>query len=41
MIEIGKVREEVIEVDDRVAIKFLGVEGTRVLSTPQMIGFRL
>jgi predicted thioesterase len=39
MIEIGKVREEVIEVDDRVAIKFLGMEGARVLSTPQMIGF--
>lgn len=39
MIEIGATREEVIEVDDRVAIRFLGVEGTRVLSTPQMIGF--
>ncbi len=39
MIEIGKVREETIEVDDRVAIKFLGMEGARVLSTPQMIGF--
>jgi fluoroacetyl-CoA thioesterase len=39
MIEIGKVREEVIEVDDKVAIKFLGMEGARVLSTPQMIGF--
>lgn len=39
MIRIGAVREEVIDVDDRVAIKFLGVEGTRVLSTPQMIGF--
>lgn len=39
MIEIGATREEVIEVDDRVAITFLGVEGTRVLSTPQMIGF--
>jgi fluoroacetyl-CoA thioesterase len=37
MIEIGAVREEVIEVDDRVAIRFLGIEGTRVLSTPQMI----
>src|ERR1700690_123495 len=39
MIEIGAVREEVIDVDDRVAIKFLGVEGARVLSTPQMIGY--
>jgi predicted thioesterase len=39
MIEIGAVREEVIEVDDRVAITFLGIEGTRVLSTPQMIGY--
>ena len=33
MIEIGAV-EEVIKVDDRVAIKFLGMEGARVLSTP-------
>jgi fluoroacetyl-CoA thioesterase len=39
MIEIGAVREEVIDVDDRVAIKFLGMDGARVLSTPQMIGF--
>ena len=39
MIEIGKVREEVLDVDDRVAIKFLGMEGARVLSTPQMIGY--
>ena len=39
MIRIGAVREEILEVDDRVAIKFLGIEGTRVLSTPQMIGF--
>ena len=39
MIEIGKVREEVITVDDKVAIRFLGMEGARVLSTPQMIGF--
>jgi fluoroacetyl-CoA thioesterase len=39
MIEIGAIREEVIEVDDRVAIKFLGLDGARVLSTPQMIGF--
>lgn len=39
MIKVGATREEVLEVDDRVAIRFLGVEGTRVLSTPQMIGF--
>lgn len=38
MIQIGAVREETIEVDDRVAIKFLGLDGPRVLSTPQMIG---
>jgi fluoroacetyl-CoA thioesterase len=37
MIEIGKVREESIVVDDRVAISFLGPQGPRVLSTPQMI----
>jgi hypothetical protein len=41
MIEIGKVREQVIDVDDQVAIKFLGMDGARVLSTPQMIGFLL
>jgi predicted thioesterase len=39
MIEIGKVREQVVLVDDQLAISFLGVEGTRVLSTPQMIGY--
>jgi fluoroacetyl-CoA thioesterase len=39
MIEIGASREEVIDVDDRVAITFLGKHGPRVLSTPQMIGF--
>jgi fluoroacetyl-CoA thioesterase len=38
MIEIGKVLEQVIEVTDKNAITFLGVEGPRVLSTPQMIG---
>ena len=37
MIEIGAVREESIVVDDRVAIKFLGLESARVLATPQMI----
>jgi fluoroacetyl-CoA thioesterase len=39
MIEIGRVREQELVVDDRVAITFLGIEGARVLSTPQMIGF--
>jgi len=39
MIEIGKVREQVVLVDDQVAISFLALEGTRVLSTPQMIGY--
>ncbi len=39
MIQLGAVREEVVDVDDRIAIKFLGMEGARVLSTPQMIGF--
>ena len=38
MIEIGKLREQIVEVDDRIAINFLGLEGARVLSTPQMIG---
>jgi fluoroacetyl-CoA thioesterase len=38
MIEIGKVLEQEIEVTDKNAITFLGVEGPRVLSTPQMIG---
>jgi predicted thioesterase len=38
MIEIGRVREEVIDVDDRVSITFMGVDGARVLSTPMMIG---
>src|SRR5579872_3851160 len=38
MIRIGAVREQVIDVDDRVAINFLGLDGARVLSTPQMIG---
>ncbi len=37
MIEIGAVREDTIDVDDKVSIKFLGLEGARVLSTPQMI----
>ncbi len=38
MIEIGAIREESIDVDDRVSTKFLGLEGARVLSTPHMIG---
>jgi fluoroacetyl-CoA thioesterase len=38
VIEIGAVREESIDVDDRVSTKFLGLEGARVLSTPHMIG---
>ena len=37
MIQIGAVREESLDVDDSVAIKFLGLEGARVLSTPSMI----
>src|SRR3954469_25407378 len=37
MIEIGKVREEIIYVDDRIAIRFLGPGGPRVLATPHMI----
>ena len=38
MISTGARREEKITVTDEVAISFLGVEGARVLSTPQMIG---
>jgi fluoroacetyl-CoA thioesterase len=38
LIEIGAVREESIDVDDRVSTRFLGLEGARVLSTPHMIG---
>jgi fluoroacetyl-CoA thioesterase len=38
LIEIGAVREESIEVGDRVSTTFLGLEGARVLSTPHMIG---
>jgi fluoroacetyl-CoA thioesterase len=37
LIEIGAVREETIDVDDRVSTKFLGLEGARVLATPHMI----
>jgi fluoroacetyl-CoA thioesterase len=37
-IEIGAVRDESIDVDDRVSTTFLGLEGARVLSTPHMIG---
>ena len=38
MIEIGAVREESIDVDDRVSTTFLGPTGPRVLATPHMIG---
>jgi predicted thioesterase len=38
LIAIGAVREESIDVDDRVSTRFLGLEGARVLSTPHMIG---
>jgi fluoroacetyl-CoA thioesterase len=38
LIEIGAVREESIDVDDRVSTTFLGLEGARVLATPHMIG---
>jgi len=34
---IGATREEVLEVGSDNAIQFLGLEGARVLSTPQMI----
>jgi fluoroacetyl-CoA thioesterase len=35
--QIGAKREEVVEVANDNAIRFLGTEGARVLSTPQMI----
>lgn len=38
MISVGAHREEKITVTDEVAISFLGAQGARVLSTPQMIG---
>lgn len=37
--QIGARREEVLQVGNDHAIKFLGVDGPRVLSTPQMILF--
>jgi len=37
--KINQKREEIVEVQDANAIKFLGPEGPRVLSTPHMIGF--
>jgi len=37
--QIGAKREEVVEVGSDNAIRFLGAEGPRVLSTPQMILF--
>ncbi len=38
MISTGARGEERLTVTDEVAINFMGVEGARVLSTPQMIG---
>ena len=38
-IPIGAQREEVVRVDDRNAITFLGLDAARVLSTPHMIGY--
>jgi fluoroacetyl-CoA thioesterase len=38
LIEIGAVRQETIDVDDRVSTTFLNMDGARVLSTPHMIG---
>ena len=35
--QLGAKREEVVEVGNDNAIRFLGAEGARVLSTPQMI----
>jgi len=35
--QIGATREELLEVGSDHAIQFLGLEGARVLSTPQMI----
>jgi len=37
--QIGSKREEIVEVGNDQAIKFLGPDGPRVLSTPQMILF--
>jgi fluoroacetyl-CoA thioesterase len=37
--QIGSKREEIVEVGNDQAIKFLGPQGPRVLSTPQMILF--
>jgi fluoroacetyl-CoA thioesterase len=37
LIQIGAIREEAIIVDEGNTISFLGVEGGRVLATPQMI----
>ena len=38
-IPVGAKREQKILVTSEVAINFLGLEGARVLSTPNMIGF--
>jgi fluoroacetyl-CoA thioesterase len=37
--QIGAKREEIVEVGNDSAIRFLGADGARVLSTPQMILF--
>jgi fluoroacetyl-CoA thioesterase len=37
-IPVGTTREEHLLVTSEVAISFLGVEGARVLSTPQLVG---
>ena len=38
-IQIGATREEIVQVGNENAIKFLGTDGPRVLSTPHMIAF--
>jgi predicted thioesterase len=38
-IQVGATREERLQVTDENAIKFLGLDGARVLSTPHMIGY--
>ncbi len=38
-IPLGAVREENLTVTDETAIRFLGLESARVLSTPHLIGF--
>jgi fluoroacetyl-CoA thioesterase len=38
-LRFGAMREETVTVGNETAITFLGSEGTRVLSTPHMIGY--